>query len=96
MALGDIVLAARVAAGLFVIVAPTLLFLALWRGLQAMQDDELVRRVRERADEMGDAAHSLSPTARPSSPVVACPNCGTGNRADTAYCKQCLSPLPGD
>jgi hypothetical protein len=93
---GDIVLAARVAGGLFVIVAPTLLFLALWRGLQAMKDDELVRRVRQRTEGMEDAARSLSPAARPSSPVVACPNCGIGNRADTAYCKQCLSPLPGD
>ena len=46
MAVGEVVLAARVAAGLFVIVAPTLLFLALWRGLQALNDDDLVQRVQ--------------------------------------------------
>jgi hypothetical protein len=95
MALGDIVLAARVAVGLFVIVAPTLLFLALWRGLQAMQDDELVRRVRERADAMDDPAGFGSPVPTSTS-TVPCPECGAGNRRGTAYCKQCLSSLPGD
>ena len=86
MAIGDIVLAARVAAGLFVIVAPTLLFLALWRGLQSMRDDVLVQRVRERAE-------ASTPTAGSSSTPVACPTCGAGNRAEVAYCRQCLSPL---
>ena len=44
MALGQLELAARVLAGLFVIVAPTLLFLGLWHGLQSMH--LFLRRVR--------------------------------------------------
>ncbi len=93
MALGQLELAARVLAGLFVIVAPTLLFLGLWRGLQSMQDDALVRRVRERAEASDESRLSLSPSPSPSSPVVTCPTCGAGNRDDTAYCRQCLSRL---
>ncbi|MDS0282590.1 DUF7577 domain-containing protein [Haloarcula onubensis] len=87
MALGQLELAARVAAGLFVIVAPTLLFLALWHGLQAMQDDALVERVRQRATEQSGSAVSVS------SPAVSCPACGAGNRDGVAYCQQCLSRL---
>jgi len=95
MALGDIALAARVAAGLFVIVAPTLLFLALWRGLQAMADDELVRRAKARADETEPSGVAVGVTPLPDPPTspVPCPTCGTPNRAGTSYCKQCLSPL---
>lgn len=93
MALGELELAARVAAGLFVIVAPTLLFLGLWRGLQSMRDDALVQRVRERAEGNETATFSLSPSAAPDSPVVTCSACGAGNRDGVAYCRQCLSPL---
>jgi hypothetical protein len=96
MAVGQLELAARVAAGMFVIVAPTLLFLALWRGLQAMRDDELVRRVQERAEGADEMGVSFNVVPQPDSSTVACPNCGTGNRSGVAYCKQCLSPLPGD
>ena len=95
MALGQLELAARVAAGLFVIVAPTLLFLVLWRGLTSMQDDALVQRVRRRAESMDDPGLSAvpSPTPSPSSPLVTCPNCGTGNRDGVNYCRHCLSAL---
>ena len=86
MPLGQFELAARVLAGLFVVVAPTLLFLALWRGLQSMRDDVLVQRVRERAE-------ASTPTAGSSPTPVTCPTCGAGNRAEVAYCRQCLSPL---
>jgi len=81
-----------VAAGLFVIVTPTLLFLALWRGLQAMADDELVRRVQQRAGEGAPGSPVTSPVSPGS--AVACRTCGASNRAGTAYCQQCLSPLP--
>lgn len=89
MALGELVLAARVAAGLFVIVAPTLLFLALWRGLQAMADDELVERARQRAAEETPGTAAADSPSKP----VACPACGAGNSDGVAYCRQCLSPL---
>jgi hypothetical protein len=90
MAVGEVVLAARVAAGLFVIVAPTLLFLALWRGLQAMKDDELVQRVQQRADGMDQ---TRSPLTAPVPSTVPCPHCGTGNRRDVSYCRDCLASL---
>lgn len=96
MTVGQTELAARVAAGIFVIVAPTLLFLALWRGLQAMRDGDLVRRVQERTEGTGEIGVSLSVVPQPDSSTVPCPNCGTGNRSGTAYCRQCLSKLPGD
>jgi hypothetical protein len=92
MALGQLELAARVAAGLFVIVAPTLLFLALWRGLTSMQDDALVQRVRRRAESMEEPGLSAVPSPT-SSPLVTCPNCGTGNRDGVNYCRHCLSAL---
>ncbi|MDS0260240.1 zinc ribbon domain-containing protein [Haloarcula sp. S1CR25-12] len=93
MALGQVELAARVAAGLFVVVAPTLLFLALWRGLQSMQDDALVERVRQRAERSDESGLALVPTPSAESPTVSCPNCGAGNRDGVAYCRQCLAPL---
>ncbi|PSP84418.1 zinc ribbon domain-containing protein [Halobacteriales archaeon QS_6_64_34] len=93
MALGQFELAARVLAGLFVIVTPTLLFLGLWHGLQSMRDDALVQRVQQRVETGDEAALSLSPTPSPDSPVRTCPNCGTTNRDDVGYCRQCLSPL---
>lgn len=93
MTVGDVVLAARVAAGLFVIVAPTLLFLALWRGLQAMKDDELVQRVQQRADGMDQARSPLTAPVPSSPSTVPCPHCGTGNRRDVSYCRGCLASL---
>jgi len=93
MAVGQLELALRVLAGLFVIVTPTLLFLGLWRGLQSMRDDALVQRVTARAEGDEGPDLSLTPAASPDSPVVTCPACGAGNRQDVAYCRQCLSPL---
>lgn len=91
MALGQLELAARVLAGLFVIVTPTLLFLGLWHGLQSMRDDVLVQRVTQRVEGDEPSGRSLSPT--PDSPVVTCPTCGAGNRDGVAYCQQCFSRL---
>ena len=92
--LGQLELAARVAAGLVVIVAPTLLFLLLWHGLEAMRDDELVQRARRRAEtmEQGGSPFDFVPTAS-GSPDVRCPHCGAGNRDEMQYCQQCLSRL---
>lgn len=51
----------RVLVGAFVCVAPSLLFLGLWHGLQRMQDGELVERV---ADHHGASVEDLLPTTR--------------------------------
>jgi len=96
MAVGQLELAARMVAVLIIIVTPSLLFLGLWHGLMAMRDDELVQRVQERAEASDEIGMPLSIVPQTDSSTVACPNCGTGNRSGVAYCKQCLSPLPGD
>jgi hypothetical protein len=43
----------RLAVTAVLIVTPTLLFLGFWRGLHAMQDDDLVMRVQWRMMEEG-------------------------------------------
>jgi hypothetical protein len=52
----------RVLVAAFVCVAPTVLFLGLWRGLMRLQNGELVERI---ADRQGIAAEELVPGARP-------------------------------
>jgi hypothetical protein len=51
----------RVLVGAFVCVAPSLLFLGLWHGLQRMQDGEFVERV---TDHHGATVEDLLPTTR--------------------------------
>lgn len=51
----------RVLVGAFVCVAPSVLFLGLWRGLKRMQDGELVERV---ADHHGVSVEDLLPGSR--------------------------------
>ncbi|WP_367176881.1 zinc ribbon domain-containing protein [Haloarcula rubripromontorii] len=105
MALGQVELAVRVIAGLFVIVAPTLLFLGLWRGLEAMRDDELIQQVHQHA-EMQDQSSAgpdwpvdavrdaeSSPLSETSLSVVTCDTCGTPNMEDATYCQECLTEL---
>jgi hypothetical protein len=52
----------RVLVAAFVCVAPTVLFLGLWRGLKRMQNDELVERI---ADRQGITVEDLLPGAGP-------------------------------
>jgi len=105
MSLGQVELALRVIAGLFVIVAPTLLFLGLWRGLEAMRDDELIQQAHQRA-EMGDQSPAgadwpvdgltddeASPLSETNMSVVTCGTCGTPNMQDASYCQECLTEL---
>jgi len=104
MAIGQLQLALRVAAGLFVVVAPTLMFLALWRGLEAMRDDELIQRARRRAEaDRSDSewqvdTASLTDLAPSGDPAMAqrtttCRSCGAENQTDVTYCRQCLDSI---
>ncbi|WP_336336225.1 DUF7577 domain-containing protein [Haloarcula brevis] len=103
MPLGQVELALRVVAGLFVIVAPTLLFLGLWRALDAMRDDELIQQVNRRAETMDqssadpewpvDALTDDSPLSDTAPSVVTCGACGTPNIRDATYCQECLTEL---
>ncbi|KAA9399409.1 zinc ribbon domain-containing protein [Haloarcula sp. CBA1130] len=105
MPLGQLELALRVIAGLFVIVAPTLLFLGLWRGLEAMRDDELIRQAQQRA-EMNDRSSTgpnwsadaltndaAAPLSETNMSVVICGSCGTPNMQDATYCQECFTEL---
>jgi hypothetical protein len=108
MAIGQLELAFRVVVTLFAIAAPTLLFLGLWRGLDAMRDDELIERARQRAEATDQSpGGSEWPTdplphtgqsplkAANSTRVVTCETCGTPNMQDATYCQECLSELGG-
>lgn len=98
MAPGELELALRVAAGLFVVVAPTLLFLGLWRGLMRLRDEDLIERMRR----MEGTASPSPPTSGVVSavlpdesdrPAVVCEACGTPNPAGMTYCHECLGTL---
>ncbi|MBV0902336.1 zinc ribbon domain-containing protein [Haloarcula salina] len=104
MPLGQVELAFRVLTGLFVIVAPTLLFLGLWHALEAMRDDELIEQVQQRAETMeqspsGPLSVAPSPGRATSSPtdstLARCGACGTPNMGDATYCQECLAELAG-
>jgi len=103
MPTGVVETAFRVAVAAFVIVGPTVLFLLLLRGLEAMQDEDLIRRVERRAEQM-DSGSDIRPAqgaltaAMPTgeatlSEGVACDNCGTRNRSGVTYCRECLAEL---
>jgi hypothetical protein len=95
--IGQVELAFRVAAGLFVIVAPTLLFLGLWRGLEVLQDDELVECARAGefdSTSSSNTPHGFATTVLPdSNDAVTCEGCGTPNLTDATYCQECLGKL---
>ena len=85
----------------FVIVAPTLLFLGLLRGLNRLSRDRLVDRALDRVngatprlstDSMPFAAGSVAP--RPSSrESVTCAACGRENPRFASFCDDCLGSL---
>ena len=104
MALSQVELLGRVLAGLFVIVTPTILFLGLWRGLEAMRDDELIQRANRRAKaleqspsrrwEFDPAAMAAAATGdRIPEGMTSCSSCGTLNETGVTYCQECLGKL---
>ncbi|WP_049921097.1 DUF7577 domain-containing protein [Halopiger djelfimassiliensis] len=92
----------RLLVAIAVMIAPTLLFLGLVRGLERLRDDDLVDEwLRTRGDEraVADLDDALGAVASGASfepdrsSVMACPVCGATNRADVAYCRECLTRL---
>jgi hypothetical protein len=87
------------AAGLSV--APSLLFIGLWRGLMRLRDDELVERMNDDWEEpyVGPTIvpRSIVPRSEQETPTrvdfVPCGECGAPNAEGSRYCHECLSRL---
>ena len=100
---GQLDLAIRVAVLLFVMVAPTLFFVALGWVLEYLRDDELIGRVQAEASPGASPARSppdASDSAADGAPAtdgergVRCRACGAANMRDATYCQGCLRELP--
>lgn len=88
----------RLAVALFVMIAPTLCFLGLVRGLERLRDDDLIdawartrgqnRTVTDRDDVLTALSRAMDVEAGGSS-TVRCPACGTPNRTGVTYCYGC-------
>lgn len=91
----------RLAVAVFCIVAPSLLFVGLCRGLDRLRDDPFVDQVLERVDETpapgsGPAAVLTGGSFAPSknrATMTACNDCGAPNPAYVSYCGACLEKL---
>ena len=91
-------LAFRLLVAMFVVVAPSALFVGLWRGLHALRDDRLVARMEEHARESNSHARPtpaslLAPVGTEQSSVVPCGTCGTPNPDGVTFCHECLARL---
>jgi len=96
-------LAYRLLVALGVLVAPTLLYVGLLRGLRWLRNDALLARIAERDDvspELSRFAADATGTAPvrvdggdPAASAGTCPNCGERNRPETTYCRRCVTEL---
>jgi hypothetical protein len=95
-------LAFRLLVAMFVIVAPSALFVGLWHGLHALRDDHLVARMEEHTREPNartrrTPASLLAPVGADSpadrANAVPCGTCGTPNPDGVTFCQECLSRL---
>ncbi|MFB1065308.1 zinc ribbon domain-containing protein [Natrinema sp. H-ect4] len=101
---GPYALLGRLAVAAFVMIAPTLCFLGLVRGLERLRDDDLINEwartrggddahdITEHDDVLAVVANEIGVEADGSS-TVRCPACGTVNRAGVTYCHGCQHRL---
>ncbi|WP_254764186.1 DUF7577 domain-containing protein [Natrinema marinum] len=101
---GSSALVGRLLVAVFVMIAPTLCFLGLVRGLERLRDDDLVNEwARTRGydgdceitasdDVLSALATELGAEADGSS-TVRCGACGTRNRPGVSYCHGCQQRL---
>jgi hypothetical protein len=93
----------RLLVALFVITAPTVLFLGLMRGLEKLRDDALLLRLAESDDAPQDVSTAAA-RALDREPIrtdgqghtadeVACSTCGESNMLGARYCQACLGEL---
>ena len=97
--LGTVEIVSRLAVAAFVMIAPTLLFLGLVRGLEKLRDDAFIDRwLQEQGHEIEDdvltvVAGGIGIESGDSS-SRRCPACGAANDPTARYCRNCLSRLP--
>ncbi len=87
---------------MFVILAPTLLFLGLVRGLERLRDDAFLIEWASAQDKEPEELVTDDVLAvlaggvgigADESETGHCPSCGVTNRSEMAYCQECLTPL---
>ena len=90
----------RLAVAIFVILAPTFMFLGFWRLLMRMRSGKLVGRVlaNDRVDgEFSDEEFATPTVVRLVRPTAGsgsrCPDCGASNPETASYCAGCLNRL---
>ena len=96
---GTLEILGRLAVAAFVMIAPTLLFLGLVRGLEKLRDDAFIDRwVHEQGHEIEDDVMTVLASGIGLEPETdsshRCPACGTANASTARYCRNCLSRLP--
>lgn len=89
----------RLAVAGFVMVAPTLLFLGLVRGLERLRDDAFVDQwLAEQGHDLEDDVLTVIAgglgVEDDGASGVRCAACGTPNLPDATYCQHCLERLP--
>ncbi|MFA9417636.1 zinc ribbon domain-containing protein [Natrinema sp. HArc-T2] len=100
---GSYALLGRLTLAAFVMIAPTLCFLGLTRGLERLRDDDLINEwarthghaehdVTDREDALAALTNERGVDAGSSS-LVRCAVCGTRNRAGVTYCHSCQHQL---
>ncbi len=101
---GPYALVGRLAVAAFVMIAPTLCFLGLVRGLERLRDDDLVnewarargyegdRDITASDDVLSTLATELGVQGEGSS-TVQCSACGTLNQPGVSYCHGCQNQL---
>lgn len=101
---GPYALLGRLAVAVFVMIAPTLCFLGLVRGLERLRDDDLItewvrrrgesdeRALTQQDDVLAVFANEIGVDAGDSS-TVRCPVCGTPNQPGVTFCRDCQGPL---
>ncbi|SFG42563.1 hypothetical protein SAMN04488063_2004 [Halopelagius inordinatus] len=101
----DVEVAFRLLVAAFCVVAPSLLFVGLLRGLEALRDDRLVESVLDRMDDGDETGGTrrrapftpaVSDGGRRAAETVACDTCGAPNPRYASYCGACLSTLNAD
>ena len=101
---GAYALLVRIAVATAVMIAPSLCFLGLVRGLERLRDDDLINELARRRGEGDDRdlagrtdllavlGDGLDVEGTDSS-TVRCPVCGTHNRVGVTFCRDCQGRL---